>query len=88
MSKKDSLIEFCRSLPGATKAFKVDPDALDHLVKRDGIVPAPYAARHSWVSVPDRRRVTVAEFKRFLAEAHRLIGEKLSKRKRLALGLD
>jgi predicted DNA-binding protein (MmcQ/YjbR family) len=116
MSRKDSLVEFCRALPGATEdvkwakdlifsvggrmfagfqmpdgqpiAFKVDPDAFDPLVARPGFVPAPYMAHLSWVSVPNRRKVKVAELKALLADAHRLVGERLSRKKRLVLGLD
>ena len=116
MSKKDSLVEFCRSLPGVTEdvkwgkdlmfsvgnkmfagfampegepvAFKVDDDAFDTLVQREGIVPAPYAARFSWVSVPVRRKLKVAELKAFLEDAHRIVGSCLSAKKRRELGLD
>ena len=116
MSKKDSLVEFCRTLPGATEdvkwgkdlmfsvgnkmfagfsmpegepvAFKVDDDAFDPLVKRDGIVPAPYAARFSWVSVPQRKKLKVAELKAFLKDAHRIVAQGLSAKKRKELGLD
>ena len=115
MSRKDSLVEFCRSLPGATEdvkwgkdlmfsvgnkmfagfsmpegepvAFKVDDDAFDQLVKRDGIIPAPYAARFSWVSVPVRRKLKVSELKKFLKDAHRIVGAGLSAKKRRELGL-
>ena len=30
-------------------SFKVDEDAFDVLVQQEGIRPAPYLARHSWV---------------------------------------
>jgi len=116
MSRKDSLVEYCRALPGVTEdvkwgkdlmfsvgnkmfagfsmpegepvAFKVDDDAFDQLVKRDGIVPAPYAARFSWVSVPSRRKVKASELKAFLKDAHRIVGASLSAKKRRELGLE
>jgi predicted DNA-binding protein (MmcQ/YjbR family) len=72
---------------GEPLAFKVDVDAFDALVTRDGIVPAPYMAKHAWVSVPDRSKVPDRELKTLLADAHRLIGETLSKKMRAALGL-
>jgi len=113
--RKDPLIDFCRSLPGATEdvkwghdlmfsvggkmfagfqlpdgepiAFKVDPPLFDELVGRQGVIPAPYMAKHSWVSVTDRTQVPVATLKKLLAESHRLVAEKLSKRARQTLGL-
>jgi predicted DNA-binding protein (MmcQ/YjbR family) len=113
--RKDSLIELCRSLPGATEdvkwgsnlifsvggkmfagfdlpdgeplAFKVDPALFDEIASSKGFVPAPYMAKASWVSVPERKKVPVATLKKLIVEAHRLIGEKLSKRRREALGL-
>ena len=113
--RKDPLLEFCRSLPGATEdvkwghdlmfsvggkmfagfqlpdaepiAFKVDPPVFDNLVGRKGVVPAPYMAKHSWVSVTDRTQLPLATLKNLLAESHRLVAEKLSKKARHALGL-
>ena len=112
----DSLLAFCRALPGATEdvkwgkdlmfsvgnkmfagfsmpegepvAFKVEDEAFDVLVQRDGFVPAPYAARFSWVSVPVRRKVKVAELKALLKDAHRIVGSCLSAKKRRELGVD
>ena len=112
---KDGLIEYCRSLPGATEdvkwgkdlifsvggkmfagfmmpegqplGFKVDPDAFDHLVGKRGIEPAPYMAKHSWISVTDRKKVTDSELKKLLKESHRLTAEKLSQKAQKALGL-
>jgi len=112
---KDSLIEYCRALPGATAdvkwgkdlifsvggkmfagfmmpegqplGFMVDPDAFDHLVGRRGIVPAPYMAKHSWISVTDRKKVPATELKRLLKESHRLTAKKLSLKAQKALVL-
>ncbi len=57
-------------------SFKCDPEAFAELVERDGIIPAPYLARHHWVTLerfdalPDadiRRRVEVS-YDRVLAK--------------------
>lgn len=113
--RRDSLVELCRSLPGATEdvkwgadlmfsvggkmfagfqlpdgepiGFKVDPSVFDSLVGHKGVVPAPYMAKHSWVSVTDRTQLPVATLKKLLVESHRLIAEKLPKKTRQALGL-
>ena len=75
-------------LPNAeTLGFKVDPLAFDGVVGRDGIIPAPYMARHSWVSVTDRKRIPVPRLQELLKESHRLVAEKLPKKTRTALGL-
>ena len=108
MSKNDSLIEYCRSLPGATEdvkwgkdlifsvggkmfagfmlpagqplGFKVDPEAFDHMIGKRGIVPAPYMAKHSWISVTDRKKLPEAKLKALLSESHRLVGDKKRKK--------
>jgi predicted DNA-binding protein (MmcQ/YjbR family) len=113
--RKDALVDYCRSLPGATEdvkwgkdlifsvgekmfagfelpdgeplAFKVDPTVFDGMVGRKGVVPAPYMAKHSWISVTDRAQLPVATLKTLIAESHRLIAEKLSNKARQALGL-
>jgi len=71
---------------GEPLAFKVDPLDFDGLVARKGIVPAPYMAHHSWVSVPERARVPATTLKKLLTESHRLVAEKLSKKARQAMG--
>jgi predicted DNA-binding protein (MmcQ/YjbR family) len=72
---------------GQPLAFKVETLAFAALVAHDGIVPAPYMAKHSWVSVTDRAALPQATLEDLLAEAHRLIAEKLPRKTRLALGL-
>ena len=72
---------------GEPLGFKADPLVFASLVGHDGIVPAPYMAKHHWVSVTERRRVPVATLQDLLAESHRLVAEKLPARTRQALGL-
>jgi predicted DNA-binding protein (MmcQ/YjbR family) len=112
---KDPLVEFCRSLPGATEdvkwgadlifsvggkmfagfqlpdgdplGFKVDPAVFGALVGRKGVIPAPYMAKHSWVSVTDRKQMPLATLQDLLAESHRLVAGKLSGKARRELGL-
>lgn len=114
--RKDALIEFCRSLPGATEdvkwgkdlifsvggkmfagfqlpdgepmGFKVEAPVFDDLVGRRGVIPAPYMAKHSWVSVTDRSRFPVATARKLLAASHRLVAEGLPKKRRQSLGLE
>jgi predicted DNA-binding protein (MmcQ/YjbR family) len=44
-------------------------------------------AKHSWVSVTDRSQLPDGTVENLLAESHRLVAEKLSKKARQALGL-
>ena len=72
---------------GEPLGFKVDPLVFDTLVGRDGIVPAPYMAKHSWVSITDRRLVPLGMLQDLLVDSHRLVASKLPAKTRRALGL-
>ena len=72
---------------GQPLGFKVDPLVFDTLVGHDGIVPAPYMAKHSWVSVTDRGLVPLGTLEDLLADSHRLVASKLSAKMRRSLGL-
>ncbi|HEX7878973.1 MAG TPA: MmcQ/YjbR family DNA-binding protein [Candidatus Eisenbacteria bacterium] len=72
---------------GEPLGFKVDPPTFDDWVKRPGVIPAPYMARHSWISVTDRTKVAESTLKKLLKESHRLTAEKLSGKMREKLGL-
>lgn len=75
-------------LPGGDPVgFKVDPLVFAGLVGHDGVVPAPYMAKHSWVSVTDRSLLPLATLEDLLAESHRLVAAKLPQRTRRTLGL-
>jgi predicted DNA-binding protein (MmcQ/YjbR family) len=72
---------------GEPLGFKVDPQVFHSLIGKRGIVPAPYMAKHSWVSVTDRSRVPVETLEELLAESHRLVAAALSKKMRAQLGI-
>jgi predicted DNA-binding protein (MmcQ/YjbR family) len=75
-------------LPGGDPiGFKVDPLVFASLVGHNGVVPAPYMARHSWVSVTDRKLLPLETLKDLLADSHRLVAAGLSRKARQALGL-
>lgn len=69
-------------------SFKVDPVAFQTLVASPAFAPAPYLARHHWVTVPKRDLVPLAMLEELLGEAHRLVASKLSRKARRALGID
>ena len=72
---------------GQPLAFKVDPLVFDSLSRQPGFAPAPYMARHHWVSVADRGALPQAALEDFLAESHALVAARLSRKTRPRLGL-
>ena len=72
---------------GEPLSFKVDDDAFALLTQQPGIRPAPYLAKHCWVSL-ERRDVLPREVvEDLLQEAHSMVGAKLPRRLRDELGL-
>jgi predicted DNA-binding protein (MmcQ/YjbR family) len=63
-------------------SFKVGDVAFEMLIEREGIVPAPYLARAKWVQLTTLKVMDDAEIRERLAEAHRLVVEKLPKKLR------
>ena len=72
---------------GEPLGLKVDPQVFQSLIGKRGIIPAPYMAKHSWVSVTDRSRVPAETLEELLAESHRLVASALSKKVREKLGI-
>jgi predicted DNA-binding protein (MmcQ/YjbR family) len=68
-------------------SFKVDPVAFQTLVASPAFEPAPYMARHHWVTVADRDAVPVDMLEELIVEAHALVASKLSRKARQALGI-
>lgn len=63
-------------------SFKVGDVAYEMLIEREGIIPAPYLARAKWVQLITLKAMDDGELKERLAEAHRIIVEKLPKKLR------
>lgn len=74
-----------QSVKPRSASFKCSDLSFELLVKKKGIVPAPYLARAKWVMLETLAALPDAEIKARLAEAHRLIAEKLPKKEREAL---
>lgn len=60
--------------------FKCSPETFKELVERDGIRPAPYAARFHWVSVEGWRVLNDAEVRSLVRNAYDLVRMKLPKK--------
>ena len=63
-------------------SFKASDLAFEMLTTREGIIPAPYLARAKWVQLTTLKAMDDKELRERLAEAHRLVVEKLPKKLR------
>jgi predicted DNA-binding protein (MmcQ/YjbR family) len=68
-------------------SFKVTDEEFDEMAARPGFSPAPYVAKYKWVAVSDIQLLKPADWKKYLAQSHRLVASKLSAKKRKELGL-
>ncbi|RXZ45050.1 MmcQ/YjbR family DNA-binding protein [Crenobacter cavernae] len=66
---------------------KVEPARFLELTDRPGVRPAPYLARASWICVDSPGALPPETLAELLADAHRLVAAKLSKKRRHELGL-
>jgi predicted DNA-binding protein (MmcQ/YjbR family) len=66
--------------------FKVTPEEFAELTLHEGIFPAPYMAKHHWITFNDHRVISFTELKRLLRQSHQMTVAKLPKklRERLA----
>src|SRR5215470_7461926 len=61
-----------------TASFKVPDEEFDEISNREGFMPAPYLARHKWVFINDIRKLSKAEWKKYLKQSYELVKQKLS----------
>jgi predicted DNA-binding protein (MmcQ/YjbR family) len=73
--------------PTGTASFKVNDVAFEMLVETGAARPAPYMARAKWVFLDDLGSMPDADLRAYLAEAHRLIAAKLTRKARAAIGM-
>lgn len=73
-------------VPQVPFAFKCSDEDFDRLVEKKGIIPAPYAARFGWVSVREAGALSQKEAELLVAEAYRLVKEKLPRKVRENIG--
>lgn len=72
--------------PGAVwLSFKCTPENFGELTEREGIIPAPYLARHYWVALESADALPAAELKRLIGESYELVLGKLPKKAQEAL---
>ena len=69
--------------------FKVSPESFDIMKDQPGLRPAPYLASRGmkWIQMMDTQSLSVDDLKAYLENSYRLVVAKLTKKKRLELGL-
>ncbi len=70
---------------GVVLSFKCTPEKFAELVEQEGIIPAPYMARMHWVGLERFDALPDRELKPLLANAYKLVLEKLPKKVRAGL---
>jgi predicted DNA-binding protein (MmcQ/YjbR family) len=73
--------------PTGTLSFKVNDIAFEMLTETGAARPAPYMARAKWVFLDDPVSFDDADLKAYLAEAHAIIAERLTRKQKAELGL-
>ncbi|MFD2648319.1 MmcQ/YjbR family DNA-binding protein [Devosia albogilva] len=68
--------------------LKVSDLAYPILIEQPGIRPAPYFARARWVAISSASGLGKEDLRAYLIEAHRLVAARLTRKARLALGLE
>ena len=70
---------------GVALSFKCTPEKFAELVEQEGIIPAPYMARHYWVGLERFDALPDRELKPLLKNAYQMVLEKLPKKAQAAL---
>lgn len=68
-------------------SFKASPPMYSLLTAKEGIVPAPYLARHDWVLVQDLKALSPVMLKELLRESYQLVTAKLPLKLRKEMGM-
>ena len=61
-------------------SFKASDEDFEELITRDGIIPAPYMARHKWVHVDNIERFSLQELCDYAQKSYELVKSKLPKK--------
>ncbi len=61
-------------------SLKVRGEEFAELCEREGVIPAPYLARYSWISLESEDAIPVAELKRLVRQSYDLVRAKLTKK--------
>ena len=61
-------------------SMKVSDDDFQELTQREGIIPAPYLARHKWVYMESADKLNEQEWENYVKQAYQLVKNKLPKK--------
>ena len=61
-------------------SFKTTPEEFGELIERNGIIPAPYVAKHHWVRVEEPAALKKKEWELYIQKSYALVLEKLPKK--------
>ncbi len=67
---------------GVALSFKCTPEKFAELVEQEGIIPAPYMARHHWVGLERFDALSDRELKPLLENSYQMVLQKLPKKAR------
>ena len=62
-------------------SFKVPDEEFDEISNSQGIIPAPYAARHKWILVEEVNIFNKKKWEHYITQSYNLVKAKLSKKK-------
>jgi len=68
-------------------SFKCSEFSFQILTEQPDIKPAPYLGRYQWVQLEQPDALTDVEAENYITEAHKIIVAKLTRAKRLELGI-
>jgi predicted DNA-binding protein (MmcQ/YjbR family) len=71
-----------------TASFKVTEEDFDTLCEREGINQARYFAKRQWVSLDNISLLNKEEWEKYVALSHLLVASKLTRKKRVELGIE
>ena len=66
-------------------SFKTSPEDFGLLTEREGIIPAPYSARHYWILVKTFRSLSPKEWKMYIRKSYDMVFEKFPTKKKAAI---
>ncbi|MFN8285379.1 MAG: MmcQ/YjbR family DNA-binding protein [Chitinophagales bacterium] len=67
-------------------SLKVRDEEFEELSSSEGIIPAPYLARHKWIYIKPRSRFKRKEWEHYISQSYELIKSKLPAKVRQGIG--
>ena len=66
-------------------SFKCTPEKFAELVEVEGIIPAPYVAKHHWVALVEMSALRQTEIKELVRNSYQLVLQKLPRKQQAEL---